>query len=161
MKTNSKMKQYLDSLVKTGSIDNFTIDLTRVESIIFPIFFEWDDCILLSQERNSELPTHFLPNQFVSDRTGFEADYNHIHLNDIFDEVVHPDAILNIGTKILEVWAAVLYRQYNGHRRFMLILSYDGEEVVLRFYTVRENEVAWLNTSTLESYLDGLMIIEI
>ncbi|GAA3408993.1 hypothetical protein ACFFNY_08585 [Paenibacillus hodogayensis] len=160
MKTNAKMKQHIDS-VKTDSKDNFSIDLTRVENIIFPKFFEWDGCVLLSQVRNGELPNNFLPNQFVPDRTALEADYNHIHLNDIFDEGVHPDAILNIGIKTLEVWAAVLYKQFNGRRKFLLILSYDSEEVVLRFYTVRQNEVPWLDTSKLESYLDGLMLIEI
>jgi len=160
MKTNSKMKQYLDS-VKTNEMNSITIDLTKIENIIFPEFIAWDDCVLLSQEGDSELPSHFSPNQFVPDRTAFEADYNHIHLNDVFDEVDQPEGLLNIGTKILEIWAAVLYRQYKGHRRFMLILSYDGEEVVLRFYTVRENELPWLNISTLESYLDGLMILEV
>lgn len=160
MKTNTKMKPYLDTL-KTDKKHNFTFDLVSVESIIFPEFLEWDGCVLLSQERNSELPTHFTSNQFVPDRTAFEADYNHIHLTDFFDEEVHPNAILNIGIKILEVWAAVLYKQFNGDRHFNLILSYDGEEVVLRFYTVRENEVQWLDTSKLESYFDGLMLIEI
>lgn len=160
MKTNDKMKQHIDS-VKTDRMNNFSIDLTRVENIIFPKFFEWDGCVLLSQDRSGELPTHFSPNQFVPDRSALEADYNHIHLNDIFDEGVHPDAILNIGIKTLEVWAAVLYMQFNGRRKFMLILSYDGKEVVLRFYTVRQYEVPWLDTSKLESYLDGLMLIEI
>lgn len=160
MKINAKMKQHIDS-VQTDSMNNFFIDLTRVESIIFPKFTEWDGCVLLIQDRNDELPTHFSPNQFVPDRTAFEADYNHIHLNDIFDEGVHPDAILNIGIKTLEVWAAVLYKQFNGRKNFILILSYDGEEVVLRFYTFRQNEVPWLDTSKLESYLDGLMLIEI
>lgn len=160
MKTNAKMKQYIDT-VKTDSMINPTIDFTSLESIIFPSFFEWNDCVLLSQRKDSELPTYFSPNQFVPDRTAFEADYNHIHLNDIFDEGAHPDLILNIGIKIFEVWAAVLYKQFNGRRKFMLILSYDGEEVILRFYTVREDEVPWLDTSKLESYLDGLMLIQI
>ncbi|MBD7970442.1 hypothetical protein [Paenibacillus gallinarum] len=159
MKTNSKMKQYLDSM-KTGSMNNISNELSKIENIILPRFFEWDGCVLLNQEKNSELATYFSPNQFVPDRTAFEADYNHIHLNDYFDEGINPDAILNIGIRILEVWAAVLYRQYNGHRKFMLILSYDSEEIVLRFYTVRGNEVPWLNTTELESYLDGLLIIE-
>jgi len=82
---------------------------------------------------------------------------NHIHLNDFFDDEVHPNTILNLGIKILEVWAAILYKQFNGFRMFNLILSYDGEEIVLRFYTVRENEVPWLDSSKLESYFDGLI----
>ncbi|SMG49190.1 hypothetical protein [Paenibacillus aquistagni] len=160
MKTNAKMKQYIDTVKTNSMMNNFTIDFTALESIIFPSFFEWDDCVLLSQLKGSELPTHFSPNQFVTDRTAFEADYNHIHLNDTFGEGVHPDSILNIGIKILGVWEAILYKQFNGRRKFMLILSYDGEDVILRFYTVRENEVPWLDTSKLELYMDGLMLIE-
>ncbi|MEK5056886.1 hypothetical protein [Paenibacillus sp. FSL H7-0326] len=154
------MKQYINT-IKTENVNNFTVEFNRLENIIFPSFLEWDNCVLLSQQKESELPTHFSSNQFVSDRTAFEADYNHIHLNDIFDEGVHPDLILNIGIKILEVWTAVLYKEFNGLRKFMLILSYDAEEVVLRFYNVRKNEVPWLDSAKLDSYLDGLMLIEI
>ncbi|MCX7570489.1 hypothetical protein OS242_11000 [Tumebacillus sp. DT12] len=160
MKINSIMKQYIDSM-DIDSMKNLAIDFTRVESIIFPKFFEWDGCVLLSQQRDKALPTHFLPSQFVPDRTAFEADYNHIHLNDFFDECSNFNALLSVGIKMLEVWAAVLHKQYIGRRKFMLILSCDDEEVVLRFYVVRENEAPWLDTSKLDSYLDGLVIIEI
>lgn len=132
-----------------------------MKNVIFPNFYEWNGYILLSQNKDSELQTHFSPNQIVPDKTALEADYNRIHLNDIFDEGVRPDVILNVGIKILEVWVAVLYMQFNGRKNFILILSYDGEEVVLRFYTVRQDEVPWLDTSKLESYSDGLMLIEI
>lgn len=159
MKTNLKMKQYLDSLVKTEY--NFTINLKRIENIIFPKFFDWDGCVLLSQDRNNELQAHFTPNPFVTDRTAFEAGYNHIHLNDYLDDDISADTILNIGIKILEVWAAVLYKQYKGSKNFMLILAYDGEEVILRFFTVRKNEVPWLDLSKLEEYLDGILLIEV
>jgi hypothetical protein len=162
LRINTNMKKYLDELVSTELKSNHcSIDLNGIENIIFPTFFEWDGCILLRQERNDALPSQFLPNQFIPDRTAFEAEYNHIHLNDIFDEVFQPTQILQLGIKILEVWAAVLYRQFDTKRNFILILSYDGEEIVLRFYTVRENEAQWLDTSSLESYLDGLMVIEI
>lgn len=160
MRINTKMKLYLDHL-KTDNKYNFSFDLASAEYIIFPKFLEWDGCILLKKERNNEIPTHFTPNQVVPDRTAFEADYNHIHLNDFFDEEVYPDTILNIGIKIFEVWAAILYKQFNGYRKLILILSYDGEDVVLRFYTLREKEVPWLNLSRLESYFDGLMFVEI
>lgn len=50
MKANSKMKNYLGSVL-TESMNNLTIDLAKVENLIFPNFFEWDDCILLNQKK--------------------------------------------------------------------------------------------------------------
>lgn len=157
---NSKMQKYLEELKKIEiQYCNCSIDFESIESIIFPTFMEWDDCILLRQKGNSELPPHFSPNQFIVDRTAFEANYNHIHLNEMFDG--EPIQIFRAAIKILDVWAAVLYRQFSAHRNFTLILSYDGEEIVLRFYSTRENESPWLDISSIDSYLDGLMIIEI
>ncbi|WP_017687506.1 hypothetical protein [Paenibacillus sp. PAMC 26794] len=157
---NSKMQMYLDELKNIEIQDrNCSIDFGSIESIIFPTFIEWDDCILLRQKGNTELPPHFSPNQFISDRTAFEANFNHIHLNDMFDD--EPIQIFRTAIKILDVWAAVLYRQFSAQRNFILILSYDGEEIVLRFYSTREYESPWLDISSIESYLDGLMIIEI
>ncbi|MCY9738062.1 hypothetical protein M5X17_30700 [Paenibacillus alvei] len=162
LKINSKMQKYLDELVNTElQAINCNIDINGIENIIFPAFIEWDGCVLLKQERNVELPNHFSPNQFITDRTAFEADYNHIHLNEMFDEVFQPSQIFKIAIKILDVWTAVLYRKFNTQRSFCLILSYDGEDIVIRFYSVRENESPWLDISSIESYLDGLMIVEI
>lgn len=115
----------------------------------------------LKQKGNADLPTHFSPNPFITDRTAFEAFYNHIHLNDLLEDVIQSNRIFKIATKILEVWASVLYRQFNAKKKFVLILSYEGEEVTLRFYSIRETESSWLNISLLESYSDGLMVVEI
>lgn len=162
LKLNSKMQQYLDGLTSAElQINNYNIDLNGVKEVVFPEFIEWDGCVLLKQEKNDPLPHQFSPNQFIPDRTAFEADYNHIHLNDIFDKILQSNQIFNLSTKIIEVWAALLSRKFKDRNRFILILSFDGDEVVLRFYTVRDNETPWLDTSTLESYLDGLLIIEI
>ncbi|EPY14884.1 hypothetical protein [Paenibacillus alvei] len=162
MKLNSKMQHYLDGLASTElRTNNYNINLNGVKEVVFPEFIEWDGCVLLKQEKNDPLPHQFSPNQFIPDRTAFEADYNHIHLNDIFDEILQPNQIFYLSTKIIDVWAAVLSRQFKSRYRFILILSFDSDEVVLRFYTVRDNETPWLDTSALESYLDGLLLIEI
>lgn len=162
MLINSKMRIHLDEFENTEvEADICNIEFSSLEDIIFPVFIEWDECILLKQKGNADLPTHFLPNPFITDRTAFEAFYNHIHLNDLLEDVMQPNQVFKMATKILEVWASVLYRQFNTQKRFVLILSYDGEEVTLRFYSIRETESSWLNFSALESYSDGLMIIEI
>lgn len=156
------MQIHLDELenteVKAGICN---IEFSSLEDIIFPVFIEWDECILLNQKGNADLPTHFSPNPFIADRTAFEAFYNHIHLNDLFEDVMQPNQVFKMAIKILEVWASVLYRQFTTQKRFVLILSYDGEEVTLRFYSIREIESSWLNISSLESYSDGLMVIGI
>lgn len=141
--------------------DICNIEFSSLEDIIFPVFIEWDECILLKQKGNADLPTHFSPDPFITDRTAFEAFYNHIHLNDFLEDIIRPNQVFKMATKILEVWASVLYRQFNTQKRFVLILSYDGEEVTLRFYSIRETESSWLNISLLESYSDGLMLMEI
>lgn len=162
MRSNFKMQKYLDELEGTKlQAINCNIDFTIIESIIFPTFIEWDGCVLLKQIRNVELPIHFTANQFITDRTAFEADYNHVHLNEMFDNVLQSNQIFKIATKILDVWAAVLHRQFSTQKKFCLILSYDGEDVVLRFYSVKNGETPWLDIFSIESYVEGLMIVEI
>ncbi|MFD1992098.1 hypothetical protein ACFSGI_19205 [Paenibacillus nicotianae] len=156
------MQIHLDELenteVKAGICN---IEFSSLEDIIFPVFIEWDECILLKQKGNADLPTHFSPDPFITDRTAFEAFYNHVHLNDLLEDVMQPNLVFKMAIKILEVWASVLYSQFNTQKRFVLILSYDGEGVTLRFYSIREIESSWLNISSLESYSDGLMVVEI
>lgn len=161
MLVKSKMQIHLDELENTEvEASIYNIEFSSLKDIIFPVFIEWDECIVLKQKGNADLPTHFSPNPFITDRTAFEASHNHIHLNDFVEDIIQPKQIFKMATKILEVWASVLYRQFNTQKRFVLILSYDGEEVTLRFYSIRETESSWLNISSLESYSDGLMIIE-
>lgn len=156
------MQIHLDELENIEvKADICNIEFSSLEDIIFPVFIEWDECILLNQKGNADLPTHFSPDPFITDRTAFEAFYNHVHLNDLLEDVMQPNQVFKMAIKILEVWASVLYRQFNTQKRFVLILSYDGEEVTLRFYSIRETDSSWLNISSLESYSDGLMVIEI
>lgn len=161
MKTNSKMQKFLNEVVYKEKQSEIKIDFNTAKNIIFPEFFEWEDCVLLRQDRNHILPSQFSPNQFIPDRTAFETEYNRIHLNDFFSDNLSPFQVFIIATKIIEVWAATLYKQFNPNKRFILILSFDEEEAVIRFYTIRENESAWLDISSIESYLEGLLIIEV
>lgn len=106
---NSKMRIHLDEFGNTEvEADICNIEFSSLEDIIFPVFIEWDECILLKQKGNADLPTHFSPNPFITDRTAFEAFYNHIHLNDLLEDVMRPNQVFKMATKILEVWASVL-----------------------------------------------------
>lgn len=106
MKINSKMQKFLDEVVNKEKQSEIKIDFNTAKNIIFPEFFEWEGCVLLRQERNHILPSQFSPNQFIPDRTAFEADYNHVHLNDFFSENFSPFQVFILATKIIEVWSA-------------------------------------------------------
>lgn len=162
LKVNAKMQQFLHKLANEEFEPvNINIELNAIKDVIFPKFIVWDGCVLLNQEGNDPLPNQFIPNKFMIDRTAFEADYNHIHLNDFFCESFSPYQLFELATKIIEVWTSVLHKQFSPSKRFILILSFDEEDVVLRFYSIRENESAWIDVSSLESYLEGLLIIEV
>ncbi len=162
MLINSKMQKYLDELEQANIKESrYDIHLNSIDPFIFPTFIEWDGCILLKQKNGPDLPSHFIPSEFTIDRTAFEALHNHIHLDDIFENMIEPIQLFGIGVKMIEIWAAVLYRQFNGKRNFYVILSYDGEYSVLRFYSVRQDEPPWIIVDLLDSYLDAVMVIEV
>lgn len=182
MLVNSQMKKYLDELeqareraekqnqnqkrvkarkAKKAKTSRRNVELSSIEPFIFPTFIEWDGCVLLKQKNAPDLPSHFKPGYVYEDRTALEASENHIHINDIFEDIIEPIQLLGIGVNMIEIWAAVLYRQFKGERNFYLVLSYDGEEAVLRFYSVRQDEPPWITVDSLDSYLDGVMVIEV
>lgn len=90
LKINSKMKKFLDEIAHKQKQTEIKIDFNMANNVIFAEFFEWEGCVLLREDRNDVLPSQFSSNQFIPDRTAFEANYNHVHLNDFFPEnVIH------------------------------------------------------------------------
>lgn len=160
VKKNIKMKQYLASMKMDYKQQNIA-DLSTIDFIVFPRFVEWDNCVLLKQKESIDLPQKFVPNAFCPDRTALEAMYNHIHFNDLLNTSLGHDSILDIGIKVMETWTSALYTNYGSNKKITIVLSTDGEEVTLRFYTMRDNEPSWLRLSQLENYIEGLMIAEI
>ncbi|MCS1350893.1 hypothetical protein NXZ84_04830 [Mechercharimyces sp. CAU 1602] len=43
--------------------------------------------------------------------------------------------------------------------QFVLILSFDGEETILRFHKLRNDEPHWVNVESIEDYSEGVLVI--
>lgn len=135
------------------------IELPVFEPILFPDFIEWDNCIIFKQSE-PDLP-HFEPNNFCNDRTGYEANTNHIHLSDYVDDF---DSFkweyLRLGINIINLWRDILKSNYPNYK-FHLILSYDEEDCILRCHRIREGETPWLDTDSIENFSEGVLVLQI
>lgn len=152
MLLNNQMKDYLKDVNPDESKQHI--------DPIWTSFTSWDDCILLERNlRNVKLPNNFSATYF-HDRTSLEADINHVHLNTIFKQDENSIVILRFALTILDIWERKLEKDY-PERNFHLILSYDGEEVVLRFYSLREHEPSWVDVENLENYKEEGLLVRI
>lgn len=162
MIVNKKMQEFLAEVDRLPQGETYSIELPGYEYVIFPQFIEWNECILLKNDETAALPVSFQPTTFIPDRTGFEADHNHIHLNDLIEVAeAHPNEILRIALKIMRLWEASLYKEFHKAKKLLLILTFDGEDAVLRFHAIRATEPSWLNIERLDSFLEGVLLVEI
>lgn len=161
MRKNKAMLFHLKQLEKSRSEGSIYLKYPEISWIIFPDFVKWDGCVLLRQEEKLRLPKKFEPNQFCPDRTCYEANVNHVHLDDYIDEVKNcPYEGLRIGLKILDIWKLKLKSQF-PIKKFILILTFDGNDCVLRFHTYRDDTLPWIDASSLNDYKEGVLLLEI
>jgi len=107
-----------------------------------------DDCVLLKTEARQN--KHLNLSDF-SDRTGFEASVNHIHLR--FDGSAKSlQSSVSFATEL----RAALY-VFAPKRRFAVILSVSPQGSVVRFHQIRPRE-QWLNHD-LDSYQDENLLV--
>ncbi|MEY8745142.1 hypothetical protein AB9M62_38365 [Bacillales bacterium AN1005] len=142
MKTNRGMKNLLNNLKDS----NPQISL----NLFNPDFYEWNDCILL--ETSGLRNTHTIEETIYQDRTDLEASINHYHIEN-----------LKTGLKLIANWEEHLKLKY-PEREFVLILSstLTGEDVVIRFYQLRNDGPEWIKLKDLEGYREeAILVIEI
>lgn len=148
IKTNQSM---IDILNKNNP---FFSEITR---IIWPEFIEVNECILI---KNHEEAVQLDMNQILKkfgDKTGFEAFASHVHMTDVskeFDD--NPVAGLRFALKLLEIWEYRL-RLYFPTYQFYLILTFDGEDTILKFHKIRENETC-LDIENLDEYATAVLV---
>ncbi|MDO3413319.1 hypothetical protein QWJ34_26440 [Saccharibacillus sp. CPCC 101409] len=153
------MQEYLLAAERPNCAAAAPIDEIGFERLCQPVFVEWDGCVLLQSEHTAGLPSNFQPGPLWSDRTALEAFRNHIHINDLFTGTCSPLQAFRTGLHLFEAWHSALNRTFaGGEQPILLVLSFDGEEAVLRFYVKRSNEPVWLNEASLEDYAEGLMV---
>lgn len=79
---------------------------------IWTSFTTWDNCVLLQRNlANEKLPSNFNETYFY-DRTSYEADINHVHLNTFFKQDVKPVIVLRSALTILDNWESKLKTDY-------------------------------------------------
>lgn len=127
--------------------------------VLWPEFIEVSGCILIknNSDRDYNLNMDHILNTF-GDRTGFEAFDNHVHMMDVSKEFEkNPIEGLRFALKLLEVWAANLKIDFPDYP-FNLIVTFDGQDSILRFHKIREGET-WLDTDNLDSYGDTAILV--
>lgn len=102
----------------------------------------------------------FILGQF-GDRTGFEAAESHVHMRDVskfFEE--NPIEGLRCAKKVVSMWVAKLKIDFPNYN-FLIILTFHGDDSIVRFHKLRDNEAPWVNIEELEDYKDEGIIVEI
>ncbi|MEO2204757.1 hypothetical protein ABGV42_13515 [Paenibacillus pabuli] len=143
MKTNKAMRNLL-SLNELTDL-NKSIGL----NLLNPDFCEWDNCILIDASSLKNIGS--IEETIYQDRTDLEASINHYHIEN-----------LKIGLKLISNWEEHLKLQY-PEREFILILSstIEGENVVIRFYQLRNDDPEWIKLNDLEGYKEeAILVIE-
>ncbi|CAM4503297.1 hypothetical protein [Paenibacillus typhae] len=150
MLLNKLMKSYIKGINKSDHIQQVAPTWCS--------FTLWEDCVLLENSlKNVTLPESFSAMRY-DDRTSIEADFNHLHMNTLFTQEVTPVSLLQSALSLLNEWERKLKAEY-PERSFHLILSYDGDDVVVRFYGLRESELPWIDIDNLENYkLEGVLV---
>ncbi|XEC97301.1 hypothetical protein AB6A23_12535 [Paenibacillus tarimensis] len=131
-------------------------------NIVWPSFVEIDGCVLIQNEENpiKKLNMDFILEQF-GDRTGFEAAENHVHMIDVskfFEK--HPYEGLRFAMKLVNIWAVKLKLDFPDYK-FVIILSFQDDDSIIRFHRMRENEQPWVEIDNLDGYKDEGILVEI
>jgi hypothetical protein len=155
IKTNKAMEEVINK-----NHDKYLF--SELTHILWPDFIEVNGCILINDEKPGEGEKllnmdHILKN--FGDRTGFEAFESHVHMMDVSKEFEdNPLMGLMFALKLVEVWSAKLKSDFPGYS-FYLILSFDGQDSILRFHKIRENE-NWVDIDNLNSYDNTAILIK-
>ncbi|MCY8506484.1 hypothetical protein [Bacillus atrophaeus] len=154
MKSNALMKNYL-SQINTVDIQ---VNIYELIKDIIPDIIEWDDCILIKNIDNMNLPDQFTPNNFIRNKSEYENTHNHFHLEDYLDEGISPLELITIAAKLISVLESTLKEKF-PHKIFFILVSFNEEDLdcTIRFHSVREEEKNALDED-LESYSEALLV---
>lgn len=158
IKYNRNMIDSLKSL-KT-SHENF---LDKI-MMIWPEFCEIKGFVLLKKDKDiyEDLDVDRILS-FYHDRTGFEASYNELRIEDYFDWCIgKPIEGLAMAVKLSEIWGCKLKKDFPNYK-FCIIIGYDDSFTTIRFHKFRDDEYSWISIDDLDDYKEesiALRIIE-
>ena len=120
----------------------------------------WDDCVLLeSVSINNALPKTF-DESYYYDRTECEASLNHLHINTLLANDEMFEQSVCFAFTLLTIWEFQLRNSFQ-QKTFHIVLSIQAEDVVLRCYTVRTNEVTWVDLENMEAYEEEALLVKV
>ncbi|WP_337100119.1 hypothetical protein [Paenibacillus sp. YIM B09110] len=136
---------------------------TVLINIVWPTFIEVEDCILIQDDQESPRTVNieFVLEQF-GDRSGFEAAESHVHMMDVSRYFMkHPKEGFSFAQKIMNMWAVKLKFDFPNYN-FLIILSFDGEDSIVRFHRIREEENLWIDIDRIEDFKnEGICIVKV
>jgi hypothetical protein len=65
-----------------------------------------------------------------------------------------------VAKKIVSMWATKLKLDFPEYK-FLIILSFQGDDSIVRFHRLRDDEAPWVNIEKLEEYKEEGIMIEI
>lgn len=154
-KTNQRLSEVIKSLKS-----NIHKEQINVVDLLPSKFIEIDGCVLLRESNKyPKLNMDFIYSQF-GDRSGFEAADSHVHMIDISEDFVEdPYKGLNYAMKIMDLWSYKLKLEFPSYR-FVIYLTFHGNDTIIRFHKLREEEPTWIDLERIDEYTDeGIMIL--
>jgi hypothetical protein len=158
IKVNRKMQNILitNNLIKATELEYITVhNIPNIQVI------EVNGCILIDEgsiSRDTLDIKRIIDIYF--DRTGFEAYHNHIHIGNYLDkELKNSGEELLLAFKAINILGKLLVNRFPQYK-FHIVLSFDGNQAILRFYRLREDENCWINITNLDGYQDEAVLVK-
>jgi hypothetical protein len=74
--------------------------------------------------------------------------------------ILKPLEGLKFAKKIVEIWSSKLKIDFPSYK-FIIILSYNDSDSIVRFHRYRDNEKPWADIENLETYQEESVLINI
>lgn len=155
---NDKMESILEMFNIYNKPEYFSPKLSQ---LINPVFLELNECILLKQNEGSRsINVDYIISAF-GDRTGFEAFDSHIHLIDYIDEfrfgIIEG---LRFFLQLSILWGTKLKDTFPQYK-FHIVLFYNGDNCILRFHRLRDNESPWVDINSINDYTKEALLVNV
>lgn len=145
---NKKMEAALEEL---NDIIN-TVDYYSVSKIANTVFCEIEGCIL--RNKGTQIGSFNIERilRAYNDRTGYEASYNEVRINDYVEDFKHgPIEGLALALRVMADWKNQLKKCFPNYTLHIVVV-YDGEFTTLRVYKFREEDGSWIAIDNLDGY---------
>lgn len=156
-KLNKKMGTVLTEImdIRNG------VDYTKVSDLVNTEFYEIEGCVLRNKGEKVERLNIDKILCVYNDRTGYEASFNEVRINDYIEELHYgPVEGLALALRIIEDWENRLKQCFPNYT-FHIIVVFDDEYTTVRFYKFRNEEGSWIDIDNLDGYSGESVLVKI